>query len=273
MPKITAPAGKAVAGLDAPGGNRFDKSGSFETSDEAVIAYCKAAGYEVGGSKSRPLDTSEIAAFGDRARLEGKDLPRGWRKQLAEQDPDEVRKVLAEPVDPRTLDTGVVGTPLRDAAVDPRPEDFLPPTNAGEANPHGPLVVSPGIHAIETQVVRPGPVHVEDLAAQQKAETAQAEALLVERRLVSDVIPAPADADRGPLGLSDPGSVTAVDTGDTTDQERPTNPDGSVNTDAADPADLKGAALDQALEDAGLSKAGTVAEKRARLAEHRTATA
>jgi hypothetical protein len=35
-----------------------------------------------------------------------------------------------------------LGTPLRDAAVDPKPEDFLPPTYAGQANPHGPHVVS-----------------------------------------------------------------------------------------------------------------------------------
>lgn len=47
-----------------------------------------------------------------------------------------------------SVDDGViqVGTPLRDAAVDPRPGDFLPPTNAGEpgpeGNPHGPSVVS-----------------------------------------------------------------------------------------------------------------------------------
>lgn len=39
-----------------------------------------------------------------------------------------------------------LGTPLRDAAVDPRPEDFQAPTNAGRegqsGNPHGPTVVS-----------------------------------------------------------------------------------------------------------------------------------
>ena len=42
-----------------------------------------------------------------------------------------------------------LGTPLRDAAVDPRPGDHLPPTNAGEpgpfGNPHGPTVVAPGL--------------------------------------------------------------------------------------------------------------------------------
>jgi hypothetical protein len=34
------------------------------------------------------------------------------------------------------------GTPIRDAAVDPRPGDHHPPVNAGLADPHGPLVVS-----------------------------------------------------------------------------------------------------------------------------------
>jgi hypothetical protein len=39
-----------------------------------------------------------------------------------------------------------VGTPARDAAVDPHPEDYLVPVNAGKADPHGPLVVAPEIH-------------------------------------------------------------------------------------------------------------------------------
>lgn len=33
-----------------------------------------------------------------------------------------------------------IGTQLRDAATDPRPEDYVVPTNAGEADPHGPAV-------------------------------------------------------------------------------------------------------------------------------------
>jgi hypothetical protein len=45
------------------------------------------------------------------------------------------------------------GPKLRDAAVDPRPGDFLPPSNAGvpgpEGNPHGPMVVAPELRAIE----------------------------------------------------------------------------------------------------------------------------
>lgn len=33
-----------------------------------------------------------------------------------------------------------IGSKVRDAAVDPRPEDYIVPTNAGEADPHGPHV-------------------------------------------------------------------------------------------------------------------------------------
>lgn len=75
-------------------------------------------------------------------------------------------------VDPRDIaEPTQVGTPLRDAAVDPRPSDFLPPTNAGEANPHGPEVVAPGLHADEhVRPIRPGEVHVDDPAVQSDAE-------------------------------------------------------------------------------------------------------
>jgi hypothetical protein len=69
----------------------------------------------------------------------------------------------------------VVGTKLRDAAVDPKPEDFLAPTNAGKADPHGPDVVSPGIHANQgVRPIKPGPVHVDDTDKQDAAETAHA---------------------------------------------------------------------------------------------------
>lgn len=115
-----------------------------------------------------------------------------------------------EVADPRDVETEVVGTKLRDAAVDPKPEDFLAPTNAGEGNPHGPEVVSPEIHASGPAGILPGNVFVEDPAKQEKRETDYAKARLV------DQVPAPeavADAvpdieDFGPLGLSDPGSVT-----------------------------------------------------------------
>ena len=66
-------------------------------------------------------------------------------------------------IDPRLLETQRVGTPTRDGAVDPRPGDFLGPTNAGaegeQGNPHGPHVISPGIHALQdVRPVRPGEV-------------------------------------------------------------------------------------------------------------------
>src|SRR4051794_21100953 len=52
------------------------------------------------------------------------------------------------PLDPRTVAADQqVGTKIRDGAVDPRPGDFLGPTNAGDANPHGTQVVSPEISA------------------------------------------------------------------------------------------------------------------------------
>lgn len=171
--KITAPV-KGYTGSGAAG-VQF-KDGVAHTDNEAAIVYFRAAGYGIGSEKPTVADVDE-------------------------------------PVDPREVDDlERVGTRLRDAAVDPEKDDFLPPTNAGKANPHGPLVVSPGIHAIETQVIRPGVVHVDDIPAQQKAETAQAEALLVERRSVEDVIAVPADADRGPDGLSDPGSAETGET-------------------------------------------------------------
>ena len=81
------------------------------------------------------------------------------------------------PVDPRGLENERVGTELRDAAVNPRPEDFLAPVNAGkegdEGNPHGPNVVSPELHASQgARPVKGGPV--EGAATQEAAETAGA---------------------------------------------------------------------------------------------------
>lgn len=69
-------------------------------------------------------------------------------------------------------DDGLIGTRLRDAAVDPRPGDFLVPTKAGEADPHGPEVIAPEIHASEgVRPVKGGEVHVDDPDAQDAAET------------------------------------------------------------------------------------------------------
>lgn len=111
------------------------------------------------------------------------DLPHGVRQYLqgAGYGLDSAPEVVETPalVDPRDLENERLGTPLRDAAVDPHPEDFLPPVNAGKegelGNPHGPHVVSPELHG--SQGVRPvkgGPVA--EAAEQEVAETEHAEA-------------------------------------------------------------------------------------------------
>ena len=112
-------------------------------------------------------------------------------------------------IDSRDVETEMVGTPLRDAAVDPQPEDFLAPVNAGEADPHGPQVVAPGIHAEGERAVRPGLVHVEDPAQQEKDEKEHAAALLIDQKPMDEVtaLAVPDQSDRGPLELSDPGSA------------------------------------------------------------------
>ena len=57
--------------------------------------------------------------------------------------------------DPRDyVEPTLIGTPLRDAAVSPSAVDFLAPSNAGAVgelgNPHGPNVISPGLHGDES---------------------------------------------------------------------------------------------------------------------------
>lgn len=79
------------------------------------------------------------------------------------------------PQDPRTIEDEQIGTRLRDGAVDPRPADFLGPTNAGAegelGNPHGPTVVNPELHAHQgVRPVRPGAVS-DDAEAQSTDET------------------------------------------------------------------------------------------------------
>ncbi|WNI16914.1 hypothetical protein [Actinacidiphila sp. ITFR-21] len=108
MARIETP----VAGYtgDGPGGIHF-VDGVAETDDPAVISYCHGAGYLVDGERSNPLAAGPALAVAD----------------------------------PREVTTTVVGSPTRDAAVDPRPQDFRPPVNAGQANPHGPEVYAPGL--------------------------------------------------------------------------------------------------------------------------------
>ncbi|GMA31598.1 hypothetical protein [Litorihabitans aurantiacus] len=87
---------------------------------------------------------------------------------------------MSTPIDPRTLEPEQIGTRLRDAAVDPRSGDFLAPSNAGAAgelgNPHGPTVVSPGLHGDESvRSIRPGLVSG-DPATQSSEEHGQLQA-------------------------------------------------------------------------------------------------
>lgn len=108
--------------------------------------------------------------------------------------------------DPRDLEHVQVGTKLRDAAVDPRPDDYLPPTNAGQANPHGPLVVAPEIHGSGPAPLTPGVVTEE-------RETKAAELSLVDGKPAGDVVEALAGDNTGPLNLSDRSSGEFADTG------------------------------------------------------------
>lgn len=171
MAKIEAP-NKEYNGT-GPGGAVF-KDGVAETDDEAALNYYRAAGYSVSGKVDNPIESD------------------------------------SEQPDPREYEDEAVGTRLRDAAVDPRPEDFLAPINAGEANPHGPAVVSPEIHASGPSGVRPGEVFVEDPAKQEAREKAYAEARLIERKHVAEVVAEEVDLeDRGEIGISDPGSAEA----------------------------------------------------------------
>lgn len=184
MAKIEAP-NKGYNGT-GPGGAVF-KDGKAETDDEAAINYYRSAGYTVDG-ESAAQDGGDVA-------------------------------------DPRDIDAQqVVGTRLRDAAVDPQPEDFLPPVNAGQANPHGPQVVAPEVHASGPAGIRPGQVQVEDPRKQEAREKAFAEARLVQRVGAAEAVEQEVGDldDRGPVGLSDPGSADAgraAATDDTTSDE------------------------------------------------------
>lgn len=220
--KITTP----VAGFngDGPGTLKF-KDGVAYTDNPAIIEYCRSRGYGIGSDEpgSQPLDESEKAALLEYMKLANEHTDEEYEdlspEELDELDPVKVRELLAEPFDPRLLLEGglvVVGTRLRDAAVDPKEGDFLAPTNAGDANPHGPLVNAPGVHGGGNVPLKPGPVHVGEPEAQNTAQTEHADKILTQGQPVEEVIPGwnssedPADvSDRGPLGLTDPASAAA----------------------------------------------------------------
>lgn len=170
MTKITAPAPQPgeVVGV---GGLVFT-DGVADTDNESILAYCEQAGYGIGGKKPA--------------------------------DPDPVEQVDSRDVHANGPET--VGTSLRDAAVDPQPEDYLPPVNAGKADPHGPLVVAPEIHASGIAPLVPGVVT-------EARELEAAKRVRVDGENVHDATDALAGDDTGPLGLSDPSSGEFADTG------------------------------------------------------------
>lgn len=169
MAKVEAP-NKEYSG-PGPGGATFE-NGVAEVDDDAALNYYRGAGYKVSGKYETEVESPE-------------------------------------PPDPRDVGEETVGTRLRDAAVDPKPEDFLAPTNAGQGNPHGSTVVAPEIHASGPAGIRPGDVFVEDVAKQEKREKEFAGSRLVEQTPAGEAVKQEIGdlEDRGPLGLSDPGSV------------------------------------------------------------------
>lgn len=109
---------------------------------------------------------------------DAKDVPDGVLGYLRERGFGVDGKTVEQPAAPAVIDSREVveeqvGSKARDAAVDPKPEDFLPPVNAGKADPHGPKVVAPQVHATPEQPVRPGDVS-DDNAVQEKAESEHA---------------------------------------------------------------------------------------------------
>lgn len=187
-------------------GNVQFVDGQAETDDRAVIEYCQGAGYEVGGRVLNPGRTPEVP-------------------------------------DPREATTATVGTRLRDAAVEPKDGDFLAPVNAGEENPHGPAVLSPGIHGERPGPVLPGPVP-EDPAEQEERESVAAVAAVLGER-------------------DDSAGDTEEDPADPAGDPAPEVPAGNAGRDewhayalatGADPKDLEGKGRDQLRAEYGPKK-------------------
>lgn len=192
-----------------PGGVVFE-NGVADTDNEAAISYFRSAGYTVDGEGPPPGG--------------------------------------GEPPDPRQQELNVVGTPLRDAAVDPEPGDFLPPINAGQGNPHGPAVISPEIHASGPKGIVPGGVPVDDHGKQQAREQAYAGVVLADRVDATEAVATvvPDQSARGGLGLSDPGSADAGAEA----AEEPPEDDGDAEpvTETSPPAPDDQPAVDEPLE-------------------------
>lgn len=123
-----------------------DGKGEVEAGNRGALDYFRRNGYGLGGDDPTPAEPE--------APVDSRDLP----------------GIVAQP-------------PSNDAAVvtdagGPDSDAFLPPANAGEADPHGPEVVSPGLHAVGPNPLVPGEVSP-DAAKQEKKETAAAVEALV----------------------------------------------------------------------------------------------
>lgn len=127
---------------------------------------------------------------------------------------------------PPSNDAAVMGA----AAAGPMSDAFLPPIGAGgNTDPHGPEVVSPGIHAVGIAPIPPGPVP-SDPAEQEAKENAAAEVLL-ENETTAETYAEGLDATpTGSLEMSDPGS-TGAEGGATegTSGETPSKPAGNAS--------------------------------------------
>lgn len=148
MTKIVSPI-DGYTGQATFGSTVLDFKDGAATADDVppgVLAYLRGAGFTVDGKTAEPAAANA-------------DAPK--------------------PVDSRDIVEEQVGTKARDAAVDPQPEDFLAPVNAGKADPHGPKVVAPQVHATPEQPVRPGEVS-DDVKVQDKAESEHAAENLAE---------------------------------------------------------------------------------------------
>lgn len=147
-------------------GVRF-QDGWARTDDPAALTYFRRKGYTVNGETlGGPVPDEPVDA-----RTVG--IPGMYASRISDEDAERIAGHVVAKL------TGIVpiGTALRDAAVDPQPGDYLVPTNAGEADPHGPEVVAPGIHGVEeVRTIAPG--DVPEAEGQELKEEADTEAAL-----------------------------------------------------------------------------------------------
>lgn len=152
--------------------------------------------------------TETVLDFHDGVAEYAGDLPPGVKAYLHSagygvgRKPKAAEPEVLEVPDPRDGTEVQLGNSLRDAAVDPRPGDFLAPINAGkegpEGNPHGTNVVAPELHAGTTGAVAPGPVGrlehkevpvvVPDTDAQEAKESELAQRTRIDSEPVPDVV-------------------------------------------------------------------------------------